>query len=326
MKFFKRGESEKDRLGKFLGEEGFDEAGQEEEKKETKKGPSVLTQTLDEAIEGRGYGGALAEQLAKADLKWTVSEFLAANIIAVLVMMTAMFLWKWEWDITGLPWNLPFIWLGVGFIVGFMGPRIWLKLRVSRRVSAFNDQLGDAITLMANGLRAGYSMLQAMESVGKEMPPPISVEFRRVVQEVSLGVDQEKAFGNMLRRVPSGDLDLMIAAIAVQSEVGGNLAEILEVIGEVIRERVRIKGQIAVLTAQAQMSGIVITALPVVLGLLLFAMNEKYIGRMVYGCDEGERFLTAQCSQPVGWIFLGLAAFGIVFGYFVMSKMTKIDV
>jgi tight adherence protein B len=118
----------------------------------------------------------------------------------------------------------------------------------------------------------------------------------------------------------------MIAAVAVQSEVGGNLAEILEVIGEVIRERVRIKGQIGVLTAQAQISGIVITLLPVLLGLLLFAMNEPYMGRLIYSCDPGESMLTVECSQPVGWVFFGIAAFGISFGYFVMQKLTAIDV
>lgn len=318
MGLFSRGDTEKDRLGKFVGDD-FDETDEDDEEQasiKTKVTSSALTQTLDEAIQGRGFGSALADQLAKADLKMTVVEFWAGNVIAIILVMFAMLIWK----------GLSPIWLGVGFLVGFAGPKMWLKMRVSGRIGAFNDQLGDAITLMANGLRAGYSLLQAMESVGKEMPDPICTEFRRVVQEISLGVDQERTFNNLLRRVPSGDLDLMIAAIAVQNEVGGNLAEILEVIGEVIRERVRIKGQIAVLTSQAQMSGIVITALPVVLGLLLFAMNEEYMGRLIYACDEGESMLTVDCSQPVGWIFLGTAIFGIVFGYFVMSKLTEIDV
>ncbi|MDM8520542.1 type II secretion system F family protein [Anaerolineales bacterium HSG6] len=321
MGLFSRGDTEKDRLGKFVGGQEFDDVEDDDDETSSAKiEPTQLTQALDEAITERGFGSALADQLAKADLKWTVVEFWAVNIICVIVAVSIMAFW------TLLRGGNIFVWMGVGFLIGFSGPKLWLKMRVGGRITAFNDQLGDAITLMANGLRAGYSLLQAMESVGKEMPDPISTEFRRVVQEISLGVDQERTFNNLLRRVPSGDLDLMIAAIAVQNEVGGNLAEILEVIGEVIRERVRIKGQISVLTAQAQMSGIVITALPVVLGLLLFAMNEEYMGRLVYACDEGEQMLTVDCSQPIGWIFLGLAIFGIVFGYIVMSKLTEIDV
>jgi len=317
MQLFKRKDAEKERLDQFVGGQEFDIPEEaEEESSSSKSQQTVLTKTLDEAIQGRGFGSGLADQLAKADLKLTVVEFYAANVIAVIFAMFGMFLWK----------GIDFFWLFMGVLIGIVGPRIWLSMRVKKRVSAFNDQLGDAITLMANGLRAGYSMLQAMESVGKEMPDPICTEFRRVVQEISLGVDQEKSFGNMLRRVPSGDLDLMIAAISVQSEVGGNLAEILEVIGEVIRERVRIQGQIAVLTAQAQMSGVVITLLPVILSLLLYAMNPIYIGRLIYACDPGESMMTVQCSQPIGWIYTGIAATGICVGYFVMNKVTQIDV
>ncbi len=317
MNFFKSKDNEKERLGAFVGGQVVDDAEEEEVKESSAKASkSALTKSLDEEFQKRGIGSALQEQLAKADLKLTVAEFWGLNVMCVFAMVLVM------WILRG---SSP-VWLIIGVVVGFFGPRIWLKMRVGGRLKAFNDQLGDAITLMANGLRAGYSMLQAMESVGKEMPDPISTEFRRVVQEISIGVEQEKAFNNLLKRVPSGDLDLMIAAINVQAEVGGNLAEILEVIGEVIRERVRIQGQIAVLTAQAQISGIVITALPVVLGLLLYFMNEEYIGRMVYPCEDGESMLTVECTQPIGWIYLSMALFGIGVGYYAMSEMTKIDV
>lgn len=318
MNLFRRNDGEKDRLDAFVGGQGFDEVEEDDSPSSAKAATTTITKNLDEAFQERGIGKALAEQLAKADLKLTVPEFWAANLLAVIVLMGVMFLLR----------GLSPIWLFVAFVVGFFGPRIWLSMRIRGRLKAFNDQLGDAITLMANGLRAGYSMLQAMESVGREMPDPISTEFRRVVQEISIGVDQEKAFNNLLRRVPSGDLDLMVAAINVQAEVGGNLAEILEVIGEVIRERVRIQGQIAVLTAQAQISGIVITLLPVLLGLLLFFMNEEYMGRLIYPCDssEGHRMLTVECSQPIGWVYTCIAISGIVIGYFAMSQMTKIDV
>ena len=118
---------------------------------------------------------------------------------------------------------------------------------------AFSDQLGDSLNLMVNGLRSGYSVLQAMEAVSREMPPPISAEFARVVQEVQIGLPLDQALGNMLRRIKSDDLDLVITAINVQREVGGNLAEILDVISFTIRERVRIKGEVRTLTAQGKL-------------------------------------------------------------------------
>src|SRR5690606_32712742 len=108
----------------------------------------------------------------------------------------------------------------------------------------FNDQLADMLNLMVNGLRAGYSTMQAMEAVSREMPAPISDEFRRVVQEMQLGISMEVALDNLLRRIPSDDLDLVITAINVQREVGGNLAEIMDTISYTIRERVRVKGEI----------------------------------------------------------------------------------
>ncbi|MFC1975984.1 type II secretion system F family protein [Chloroflexota bacterium] len=277
---------------------------------------SALTQRLDQAIEERGLGRNMAIELARADLKLTVAEFMAMTVISVL--MTA-----------GLSWALfhrNWIFLLVGAVVGYFIPKIVVKARQKSRLKKFNDQLGDGITLMANGLRAGYSLLQAMDAVGKEMPPPMAIEFRRVVQEIGLGIEQERALNNLVRRVPSDDLDLMITAIGVQAEVGGNLAEILEIIGFVIRERVRIKGEIQVLTAQGQMSGYVITALPIVLGLLLYLMNQEYVGRMVFTCESRGITGDGLCSQPCGWIMIGSGLLSIALGYFAIQKIVDIEV
>jgi len=171
--------------------------------------------------------------------------------------------------------------------------------------------LGDTISLMSNSLRAGYSLLQTMEMVSRESPPPISDEFRRVVHEVGLGINTQEAMGHLLRRIPSDDLDLLISAINIQHEVGGNLAQILDVIGHTIRERVRIKGEIGVLTAQQSISGYVITALPVVLGLALFLISPDYISKM---------FVFPWICMPIG------SGVMIVAGFFVMKKITAIEV
>lgn len=303
-----------ERLDQYVGTSN--EAAESSKPVETSSTTSALTETLDRAIEERGWGGGIATDLARADLKLTVAEFMGLTLISM--MGTAAV----AWVVYG-GFILPLIGLAGGYFV----PKIYVKMRQSGRLKKFNDQLGDSITLMANGLRAGYSMLQAMDAVGREMPEPISTEFRRAVQEIGLGVENERAFANLLRRMPSDDLDLLITAINVQQEVGGNLAEILEIIAFVIRERIRIKGQIQVLTAQGQISGWVISLLPIVLGLLLFAMNQEYIGRMVYSCEQRE--LTGPddlCSQPCGWIMLGTGFLMIGSGFYAIQKLIEIEV
>ncbi len=147
----------------------------------------------------------------------------------------------------------------------------------ARRLNKFNDQLSDMLNLMVNGLRAGYSTLQALEAVSRELPSPICEEFRRVVQEMQLGISMEAALANLLRRIPSDDLDFVITAINVQREVGGNLSEILDTISFTIRERVRIKGEIRVITAQVRVSGIILSLIPVGLTVVLWFLNPEYL-------------------------------------------------
>ncbi len=302
-----------ERLGQFVGGSSLEDT-QESDNKKSASGPSILTQNLDQVIEERGLGKNLATELARADLKITVAEFWALNLISI-VGVAAL-----AWVVYG-GFFMPL----VGTIVGFFIPKFWLKMRQSARLKKFNNQLGDGITLMANGLRSGYSLLQAMDAVGREMPEPMSIEFKRVVREVGLGVDTEKAFINLLRRVPSDDLDLMITAINVQHEIGGNLAEILEIIGFVIRERVRIKGEIQVLTAQGQLSGYIISGLPIALGLLLYAMNQQYIGKMVFTC-ESLGIGPDKCTQPCGWIMIGTGVLMVASGFFAIQKIIAIEV
>ncbi len=155
-----------------------------------------------------------------------------------------------------------------------MLPRFYVRRQQGQRLIRFNNQLADMLNLMVNGLRAGYSSMQAMEAVSREMPPPISDEFRRVVQELQLGLSMERALDNLLRRIPSDDLDLVVAAMNVQREVGGNLAEILDTISHTIRERVRIKGEIRVLTSQVMYSGRFLAMMPVLISLALFAAEQ----------------------------------------------------
>jgi tight adherence protein B len=154
--------------------------------------------------------------------------------------------------------------------------------------------------------------MQALDSVASELPPPISTEFRRVVQEMQLGLSMEQALSNMLRRIDSEDLDLMITAVNVQREVGGNLADILDVISFTIRERVRIKGEVRTLTAQGRTSAYVITALPIGLTILLLMMNRDYMMQM----------FTHMC----GWMMVGACVILIASGAFALRKITDIEI
>jgi tight adherence protein B len=172
---------------------------------------------------------------------------------------------------------------------------------------------------MVNGLRAGYSTMQAMEAVSRELPSPISDEFRRVVQELQIGIPMEKAFENLLRRIPSEDLDFVVTAMNVQREVGGNLAEILDIISFTIRERVRIKGEIRVMTAQVRTSGAVLSLIPVFLSLALWFVSPDYIGTFF---DE-----SANLPQPLCGIIAVVTIVGMIAsGYFVMMKIADIEV
>ena len=172
------------------------------------------------------------------------------------------------------------LFLLIGLVIGFFLPRFWLARRRNGRLGAFNKQLPDTITLIANALRAGSSFLQAIELVVRETRPPISIEFARVIREVNLGLPFEQALENMVRRVRSDDLELMATAIAIQHQVGGNLAEILDSIAYTIRERIRIKGEIRTLTAQQRLSGYVVAGLPIGLAGFLFVAAPGFMDPM----------------------------------------------
>jgi tight adherence protein B len=264
--------------------------------------PSVLTKSLDQAVAGRGFAQNIATDLARANMKLTVGEYMILIVVSILGTGLLAYLIMHQ--------NL-FLTFG-GLVLGFFLPRFYVKYLQGKRLKDFNNQLGDAINLLANGLRSGYSLLQAMDAVSREMSPPMSEEFQRVVREIGLGLSNERAMNNMLRRIPSDDLDLMITAVNVQHEVGGNLAEILETISHTIRERIRIKGEIKVLTAQGMISGYVISFLPVGLGLILFAMNPNYMGAMF--------------KEPCGWAMVAVGVVMTTIGFIAIRKIVTIEV
>jgi tight adherence protein B len=279
-----------DRYGRVVGPEGEADVGQRS-----------AIDGLEDMFASRGFAANIRTDLARADLRLRVAEFLLLTLLSVVLFFLLGY----------LLFDTPVMGLASG-VLGFFVPRIYVNVRKRQRLNAFNDQLGDTITLLANSLRSGFSIVQSMETVANQLPEPISAEFHRVTQEIGLGLHYEEALNNMLRRVPSDDLDLMITAINIQGRVGGNLAEILDTIGHTIRERVRIKGEIRVLTAQQMISGYILTALPVILMLVLYLLNKEYIGRMF--------------RDPCGWIMIGVSTIMIVVGFLIIRRIVDIEV
>ncbi|WP_299756209.1 type II secretion system F family protein [uncultured Chloroflexus sp.] len=265
---------------------------------------------IDAVVSRSKRGSSIKNELARADLKLTVAEFIGLKLGAALLGVVFGF-------ILGRANFLAQVVAALVFAVIFSFlPDLYVNLRAAQRVKAFNNQLGDVITMMANALRGGYSFLQTLDMVSREAPAPASVEFRRVVQEVGLGRSTEEALQNLLRRVPSDDLDLLITAVSIQMEVGGNLAQVLDTIGHTIRERVRIKGEISTLTAQGRISSWIITGLPIGLAMFITVVNPDYMAPLfTIGMPP-----QAWCCMPVTSLVM------IAMGYFAIQKIIDIEV
>jgi tight adherence protein B len=298
-------------------------AGKKEEGKKAKSGESGLSELLSQStalaalnkvVERRDFGANLLRDLGAADLKLKPSEYLAIWGGATVGIPAVMFVLGFV--IPSLQSPLILL-LGAG--LGFIIPRFWLNRRKSSRLNAFNKQLPDTITLIANALRAGSSFLQAIELVVRESRPPISTEFGRVIREVNLGLPFDTALENMVKRVRSEDFELMATAIAIQHQVGGNLAEILDSIAFTIRERVRIKGEIRTLTAQQRLSGYVVGFLPIGLAGFLFIAAPGFMSPMF-----DDRVSIA--GLPGGVIILALGGFAMFVGFMLIRRIVDIEV
>jgi len=278
----------------------------EKERQEiAKQAYNPFSDWVNRRVERSSLGDRIAKSLARADIKMKPGEYIITVILVGVVVGLI------GWFIGGQSILL----LIVGGIFGLFLPGIYVKRQQAQRLVKFNNQLGDMLNLMVNGLRAGYATVQALEAVSKELPAPLSDEFRRVVQEMQLGISMDQALENLLRRIPSDDLDLIITAINVQREVGGNLAEILDTISYTIRERVRLHGEIRVLTSQVMYSGRFLSMMPIFVVLILYVVNRPYI--MEFFIPE---------NVPCGYISLGVAGLMIISGYFAMNKLAQIEV
>lgn len=246
-------------------------------------------------------GLTLAEHLARADLKLRASEFVMIQV-ALLFGVAALALWRFGFA-------PQFVIFGVG---AYLVPMRYVRWRQRRRLKSFNLRLPDTLSLLSNALKAGLSLPQAIEAVAANAAPPISDELARVMRETKLGTSTPAALTNMVRRVGSEDLDLIVTAIAIQSSVGGNLAGILDGISHTIRQRVQIKSQISAMTAQMRASGWIITLLPFIVAAVLNVITPSYFRVMLV--------------DPAGRVLLALAAASIVLGNVFVRRITNFKV
>jgi tight adherence protein B len=247
---------------------------------------------------------SVTEQLQRADLRLRTSEFLMIQLgsTALFVLIAVVRF--------GFPGGLiQTIALGV---VGYLLPSFYVRYRINQRLKAFNNQLGDTLTLLSNAIKAGYSFAQAIDTVAKNAVPPIADEFGRAVREMNLGGSPDEALSNITKRIASADFDLVATAYSIHRTVGGNLAEILDNIAYTIRERVRIKGEIATLTAQARASGTLITFLPIVLAAFMYFVTPTYFRPMF--------------ESIIGWALIVFGAFMIFIGNLIIRRVVAIEV
>ncbi len=307
----RRGSQVDDRLSRYTGGGIVDtsEAGEAHAER-----GSLLAEALERSVSERGFAVNIKAQLQQADLKLKVSEYLVMQVLAIFLFGLV------SWFI--LDKRSLGVFTILGGAAGFFAPRFYVRQAANKRRRDFDNQLGDTLNLWVNALRSGYSVLQAMETIAVETAAPVSTEFERVVQEVRLGLSLEQGFNNLLKRVPSDDMDLVVTAVNVQREVGGNLAEVLGIISHTIRERIRIKGEIATLTAQATISGYIISGLPIALTLFLRASNPEYINHLFV---KESPWVFPQVI-PCGWLVLALGIILIFSGFMAMRRLADIDI
>ena len=294
--FFEHRYTVKNRMvhtGKFL-----DHYETEEEKQQAKMLQEIVKQTVKN-IEKSNYYEKIKKKLLQAYIKMKPIEFIEVSFISGLTFASILFMLTGNILVSSL-----------GFLLGFKVPETVIETIRKKRAAQLNDQLPQALSLVANGLRAGFSFSQAMAVVGREMEAPIADEFSKVLRDNSYGKNMDEALQDLGKRTDDEDLDIFITTLLIHLQVGGDLSEILDIISETIRERVKLKGDIRTLISQSKMSAWVIGVLPVAIGAALFVLNPDYMGTML--------------DNTMGLVMLGIAGGMILIGAFILTKIVRI--
>lgn len=228
-----------------------------------------LAERINRTINRQGFAEQIGHDLAQANLPLTVPEYLLLRTaIPALLAILTLSIWR---TVLVVP---------LALVVGFVAPIFWLRGRRRRRNQDFNDQLSETLSVLASSMRGGFSLLQSVANASRESQEPTKTELWRVTQEVQLGLGMGQALDNLVKRVESDDLELVVTAIKVHNRVGGNLATVLETISTTIRARARLRREVHVTTSMQRMSSYVIGLLPVALGLVILMINPAYIMRL----------------------------------------------
>ena len=256
---------------------------------------------LDQMIASRSWAERDAAELTRAHVPLRVGEFMMIRVVLALALATVGFILMKN-AFLALPLAVP----------GFFLPLLWIKHLQAKRKRKFDDQLVDAVQLLASTLKSGYSFLQGMEAISREMPAPISEEFDLLVKEIGVGARADEALLRLIDRVRSADLELIVTAIMIQRTVGGELAGILENIARTVRERQKIMRDMQTLTAQQRWSGYIIGALPIFLLAVISWVNPSYSGELLYTLH--------------GRVMLGAATIMELIGFVMIRKIMAIEV
>ncbi|SET59696.1 tight adherence protein B [Natronincola peptidivorans] len=276
---------------------------EEEELQKTRRSLHLkeLLGLFGKAFATKSYTKKIEKELLKAEIPMKGEEFIVLYFFIFAFAITAGMVF---WKSIG-----PTVVLGV---LSLILPNVFIKRKKAKRFEKLNHQIGEGLTVMSNGLRAGYSFQQTIDLVSKEMSGPLAVEFGKTTREINLGTPIDQALMNLTDRVESDDLELLVTAVLIQRQIGGNLAEILDNISSTIRERIRIKGEIKTLTAQGRISGLIIGLLPPVMFVILMLMNPSYMNVML--------------EREIGWMILAGGVVSQGLGIFFIQKVINIEV
>jgi tight adherence protein B len=270
-------------------------------KKDKVKILRTLSALVPKSSLNKKRGKKLETELTKADIPITVEELLVIKILSSSAFSFLAFaIFKDFFSILlicVIVWNIP------NFII---------RKRKIDRIKLFDSQLNEGITIISNALKAGYSFLQAIAVVAEETSDPFSKEFKKLLKEMSLGISEEDALRNLLNRMESDDLRLVINVILIQKDIGGNLSEILDNISETIRERQKIKNELKTLTAQGRLSGVILILMPIFLGGAIYLFNREYVMLLF--------------TTTIGLAMVSAAVMSEFFGVLMIKKIINIDI
>jgi len=278
--------------------------------------PTAVLQSLSRPFQGLAerqqrratHAGSttLTDELSRAGLKIKGSEWLAIQAVAAL-LVGAICLIRFGLDFTGILIAL------IGVALGWFAPRIYLGYARRRRLALFHEQLVDTINVISSSLKAGHSLPQAMDMVATTGLPPVSEEFARVMHELDVGSPLDTALENMVHRIRSEDMEIIATAAIIHHHAGGNLASTLDSISDTIRDRIRVRGEISAMTAQARASALFITLLPVALFVLILFLDRGYFNALF-------------ASGLFGVVVLGYCAVSILIGNYVIRRIVNVEI